>query len=1186
MKKIVSAILCIILCIGMMPVSPARADGREDGEECWWCGHFHWGDYKCDDCGGCSSSCDNSECYAVTHCTFCGACLCYVDHCLDGLPACMQCLYDEGLHCTECGACYCYDPEPLCGNCFRCPDCVEICPECGWCYDCEEHCPLCESCAPDMCESGGDHCVECCEDNGWICPGCGECTEATGRDFCDYCGLCEECCEELQCEECGMCAEDPEYEIHFCEECGKCLTGAEVCDSCGLCAECCLDIAETFGCGCGGYCWMDVDDSHICADCGECFGVTDACDDCVAAGEYRCKTCCEINSAIAGCDCTPSVCVNSPEWDDHKASMHTQPTGEHSFTAQNTWSFDATSHWHACRWCDSASHTSAKVAHTFDANKRCTVCGYSAATGIVITLQPKDVHVNVNDESSEKYSENVTKFVVHAIGLNQSAGLHYEWHQVYNSKNDHIMKNDDSTKGANTNTITVVIPSDCCVDYLTEYYCVITDDYGHKVTSQKAKVIGRHVYEYYNKSTCISTAEGHTLQCVGSGCDKVTKLLPHNFGEWKWHTKSDGTRDYRTRVCVDCKYEEKYTVHVHNYVFSDAAELVTSENATVKGNSDTGVTITGKVTSSVSGRKIDAGMDPSFHWIQCSRSGCTMTHKETHEWGPWILTGDELYSAAGTIYRECKVCGYQDFTVKYDENGKAIRWEFGTHPVNCINCTANKQFVRTGETLVLTPNQVENKVFDHYEAEMLAARKLANGSYAQGMYVNLKNSLNGNVLTIPEYLGKGEVKITAIFKDGCTHSKTKLVDKAEPTCTEMGYSGDTVCADCGKLIKRGRDLDELGHTKEVKATKSIPKTDEKGKYVYDKNGFMTYEVLAEVSGIYCDDTSKTYYSNYTGDTICSRCGKVATKGHYTARLHRYEDIQPSKTSTRPVDPSKLKRAATCTTDGYTGDQICKGCGKVKTGQVIPATHSKTLVTKNAVAATCTKAGYTGDQCCSVCNAVLKPGRAIAKTEHIWDKGKIKQAATCSTPGNKVYTCSKCSATKTEVMFANHDWTLWSPSGESVHKRVCINDMSHIETAPHTFSGNTCTECGYVKGSKITPTPTPKAGKPTPTPTPKAGKPTPTPTPTAGKATPTPTPKAGDTEPTPTPKAGDTEPTPTPIVGDTEPTPMPTKAATPSDTTSSEPKEEEKGSLLWLWILLGVAAAGGTTTAVAVKKRKK
>ena len=50
------------------------------------------------------------------------------------------------------------------------------------------------------------------------------------------------------------------------------------------------------------------------------------------------------------------------------------------------------------------------------------------------------------------------------------------------------------------------------------------------------------------------------------------------------------------------------------------------------------------------------------------------------------------------------------------------------------------------------------------------------------------------------------------LNDGrCTHYNTEIRDAVPATCTQEGYSGDTYCCDCGKLIVRGTVIPVLGH---------------------------------------------------------------------------------------------------------------------------------------------------------------------------------------------------------------------------------------------------------------------------------------------------------------------------------------------------------------------------------------
>ena len=48
--------------------------------------------------------------------------------------------------------------------------------------------------------------------------------------------------------------------------------------------------------------------------------------------------------------------------------------------------------------------------------------------------------------------------------------------------------------------------------------------------------------------------------------------------------------------------------------------------------------------------------------------------------------------------------------------------------------------------------------------------------------------------------------------DATNHPNFKYVGKVEPTCQKAGYSGDKVCADCGKILEKGKDLEKIGHS--------------------------------------------------------------------------------------------------------------------------------------------------------------------------------------------------------------------------------------------------------------------------------------------------------------------------------------------------------------------------------------
>ena len=44
------------------------------------------------------------------------------------------------------------------------------------------------------------------------------------------------------------------------------------------------------------------------------------------------------------------------------------------------------------------------------------------------------------------------------------------------------------------------------------------------------------------------------------------------------------------------------------------------------------------------------------------------------------------------------------------------------------------------------------------------------------------------------------------------HGKTIVQGAKEATCTEEGYTGDTVCQDCNTILSKGTAIAALGHT--------------------------------------------------------------------------------------------------------------------------------------------------------------------------------------------------------------------------------------------------------------------------------------------------------------------------------------------------------------------------------------
>ena len=122
------------------------------------------------------------------------------------------------------------------------------------------------------------------------------------------------------------------------------------------------------------------------------------------------------------------------------------------------------------------------------------------------------------------------------------------------------------------------------------------------------------------------------------------------------------------------------------------------------------------------------------------------------------------------------------------------------------------------------------------------------------------------------YTGEFSVTIT------CTHDKTHIEGKTLLDCTVGGYTGDTVCDICGKVVEQGQTLEPGEHQ----------------------------EAVLDVKDATC------YVTGYTGDTYCSFCNIKLAEGTVIPKLeHEYED------------------------------NVCKNCGRINNAQLDTTYTSKT-----------------------------------------------------------------------------------------------------------------------------------------------------------------------------------------------------------------------------------------------------
>ena len=151
------------------------------------------------------------------------------------------------------------------------------------------------------------------------------------------------------------------------------------------------------------------------------------------------------------------------------------------------------------------------------------------------------------------------------------------------------------------------------------------------------------------------------------------------------------------------------------------------------------------------------------------------------------------------------------------------------------------------------------------------------------------------------------VSIT-ITRSECDHTHTEIRNQREATCKEEGYTGDTYCTDCDKLLETGEELAALGHDYLASVTKQPTTTEE---------GVRTY--------------------------TCTRCGHS-----YTESIAKLTSPSPQPTATpsgKPETPSPQPKGTNLKDDTGAAYKVTSANGKTPAVQYLaPKSGTKGTVT--------------------------------------------------------------------------------------------------------------------------------------------------------------------------------------------------------------------------------------------------
>lgn len=301
-------------------------------------------------------------------------------------------------------------------------------------------------------------------------------------------------------------------------------------------------------------------------------------------------------------------------------------------------------------------------------------------------------------------------------------------------------------------------------------------------------------------------------------------------------------------------------------------------------------------------------------------------------------------------------------------------------------------------------------------------------------YTNaLGHAWNAGTVTTAATCTTAGVKTYTCTRNGCTETKTEEIAAlghkwddgtvtTPATCEAVGVK-TYKCQNAGCTETKTEEIPALGHKWDDGTVTKVPTCTE--------DGVKTFTCLNDGSHTYTEPVPATGHAWDAGVVTKEPTYEEDGERTYTCQndgTHVYTEVIPALgyTFTETVVPP------TCTEDGYT----LHTCNEnpAKTYQDTPVAALGHQYKEVTTPATCGAPGSV-DNVCEHCNDKQHVKDLPATGEHQWDEGVVTKEPTATETGIKTFTCTVCSATKTEdiVKVHTHDYTRL---GEIVKESSC------------------------------------------------------------------------------------------------------------------------------------------------------
>ena len=503
--------------------------------------------------------------------------------------------------------------------------------------------------------------------------------------------------------------------------------------------------------------------------------------------------------------------------------------------------------------------------------------------------------------------------------------------------------------------------------------------------------------------------------------------------------------------------------------------------------------------------------DAEKHWKICTVCKLVVEPEAVHIFGKWITDTPATEDKEGTKHRVCETCGYSQKTaipkLEHTHNltkvtgTPATCTEGGTKDYwKCDGC--DKMFEDEQGTTIITDINIPVKGHCKGEAKKeneVAATCTSDGSYDEVIYCTVcKAEISRDKKSTPaaghsfelekaeeEYL-KSEAtcaapavyyksckcgeKGTETFEYGAVNpdrhtggAEIRNASEANHVLQTKGYTGDTYCTGCNKMLGTGTEILPGDH---------IPDS------VWKMNENRHWKECS-ISGCSAVIASTGEAHIYDGDedADCNICG-------YTRKII-------------PIHKHDLKTvaatAATCTSTGNIEYYRCEDCGKLFSDPAgTKEITAESVVTGKlphspkelpAVEATCENTGLSAGSKCEICGTIITEQTVTAAKGHdfasgMWKHDTEQHWKKCShcdmtdTKADHVYdndqdaSCNVCGYSRDIIPAHIHDWAVSWSHDSAYHWHECLSSGCDVTENMHKAGYAAHIEAAAVRENEI------------------------------------------------------------------------------------------------------------------------